>query len=337
MTLLFVDSFDHYVTANLGSKYGSAVGSPAISAGNGRNGTACLSVTGNNQYGQCTGLNSHATYIVGMAVYYSALVSQSDGFLALYDAGTQHVQLLSNAAGNLILKIGDGTTLATTTRSISAQVFHYVELKVTIGDAGSYEIRVNGENWSSGSADTRNGANAVVNAFRVGAIGNTNAATVRIDDLYVCDGAGSTNNDFLGDVRIQAIFPTGNGNTSNLVGSDTNSVDNYLLVDETSPSTADFVESSTVTDKDTYVFGDVTPTTGTVLGVQLVPYAAKTDAGVRSIATIARLSGTEVDSANYTLSTTPQYFVSVHETKPGGGAWSITDVNNAEFGVKVTA
>jgi len=29
-------------------------------------------------------------------------------------------------------------------------------------------------------------------------------------------------------------------------------------------------------------------------------------------------------------------FRHVFETKPGGGVWSISDVNGAEFGVKVT-
>jgi hypothetical protein len=68
----------------------------------------------------------------------------------------------------------------------------------------------------------------------------------------------------------------------------------------------------------------------------LLPYAAKTNAGVRSIASVARLSGTEVDSSDKALSVSYAYLPDIRETKPGGGAWSISDVNSAEFGVKVT-
>jgi hypothetical protein len=146
------------------------------------------------------------------------------------------------------------------------------------------------------------------------------------------------NTDFLGDVRVQALLPTGNGNSSQLVGSDGNSTDNYLLVDEVPPNEdTDYVESATVNDKDTYVFGNLTPTTGTVFGVQIVAEARKTDAGVRSFKSVARLSATEADGPDTTLSTTYAFYMDKRDTKPGGGSWTITNVNDAEFGVKVTA
>jgi hypothetical protein len=168
--------------------------------------------------------------------------------------------------------------------------------------------------------------------------GNGVISLTDFDDLYVCDGTGSAPaNDFLGDCRVEAIFPSGNGNSSVLVGSDGNSTDNYLLVDEAAPNTTDYVESSTVTDKDTYAYGNLAATTGTVFGVQPVPFAAKTDAGTRSIVSVARVSATEVDSAAKTLSTTYTYYPDVREAKPGGGAWAIGDVNGAEFGVKINA
>jgi hypothetical protein len=44
-----------------------------------------------------------------------------------------------------------------------------------------------------------------------------------------------------------------------------------------------------------------------------------------------------VDSAVKTLTTDYIYLPDIRETKPGGGAWTITDVNNAEFGIKINA
>jgi hypothetical protein len=154
------------------------------------------------------------------------------------------------------------------------------------------------------------------------------------------DTSGTINNDFKGDCRVEAIFPNGNGNSSVLVGSDGNSTDNYLLVDENPPnSDTDYVESSTVGDKDTYNYGSITSAFGVVHGVQICPFVKKTDAGVRSIANVARSSGTEADSASQALAATYGYLPTIKEDDPStpGSRWTVAGVNAAEFGVKVTA
>jgi hypothetical protein len=162
---------------------------------------------------------------------------------------------------------------------------------------------------------------------------------VYVDDYYACDIQGSTNNDFLGDVRVQAVFPNGNGNYSQLTNDLGNMTNNYTHVDEADPNDdTDYVESSNAGDKDTYTYQDLPTTTGTVYGVQVMTYAKKTDSGSRTIRNLARLSGTDADNgSDIALPSGYTYLPSIFETKPGGGAWTITDVNNAEFGVKVTA
>jgi len=244
-------------------------------------------------------------------------------------------------AGRIQIVRGDGTVLGTGTTILTSGIWYFIELKATINDStGSAAVKVNGVTEVTVSGvDTRNGGSAAtadrVIFFSNGSVGGT----FRLDDVYICDGTGSApTNDFLGDCRVQALFPNGDGNSSQLVGSDGNSVNNSLLVDETTPNgDTDYVEGANVGDKDTYAYGNLTPTSGTVYGVQPNLYARKTDAGTRSIASVARLSGTEVDSAAAALSTSYLYYRDIRETKPGGGAWSIADVNNAEFGVKVVA
>jgi hypothetical protein len=51
---------------------------------------------------------------------------------------------------------------------------------------------------------------ATVARIQVWGRGSDNA----IDDLYVCDSTGSTNNTFLGDVRVDTVRPIGAGNYS---------------------------------------------------------------------------------------------------------------------------
>jgi hypothetical protein len=338
MTLIFVDSFDHYAFADRNLKWsltGDQGGS--LSSGNGRWGTTCLQFTHGNDYWQKT-VPGAATYVVG-AAHVGFGFSTSHRFFRFYDSGTEHLYLTVDGTGRVAVYRGGGTLLGTGTTALSSGVYYYLEMKATIHDStGSVEVRVNGvTEINLTNQDTRNGATANINQIRIGLGVNQGISTHRIDDFYICDTNGSANNDFLGDVRIQALFPNGNGNSSVLVGSDANSTDNYLLVDETAPNTSDYVESSTPGDKDTYAFGNLTPTSGTVHGLQVLPFAAKTDAGVRSIASVARLSGTEEDSADKALGATYTYHPDIRETKPGGGAWSISDVNSAEFGVKVTA
>jgi hypothetical protein len=251
-----------------------------------------------------------------------------------------------DTSGHIVAKRAgpNGTTLGTSTNAMSVSQWYYIEAKVkTDNTTGTVDVKVNGVTWLTlSSQDTQVTANAYVNLVGFGA-DPVSATGMQQDimDMVVLDTAGSApTNDFLGDVRVEGILPSGNGNTSQLVGQDANSTDNYLNVDEDAPGADDdttYNESSTVGDKDTYNYPSLTPTTGTVFGVQISPHAKKTDAGTRSIVSVARLSGTETDGSTQTLNSSYAYLPDVRETKPGGGVWSISDVNSAEFGVKVSA
>lgn len=336
MALIFVDSFDHYVTADLDEK-GWVVGTAAsIQTTVSRNGGSAMLVAAAGTGTKRLALPStYGTLIVGFAARFPSVGSDAI-FFRFQEAGGTHVDLRHLVNGRLRVTRA-GTTLGDGTAVLINDQWYYIEIKVTISDTvGVAVVRVNGVlDINLSSQDTRNGATGIIDTVEF----EDHVAGVYIDDFYVADtSGGAPQNDFLGDIRVEALYPNANGNTSNLVGSDGNSTDNYLLVDEAAPNgDTDYVESSTVGDKDTYNYGALTPTSGTVFGVQIVPYARKTDAGVRSIKSVARHSATEVDGPEKTLNTTYIYLPDVRETKPGGGAWSISDVNGAEFGVKVSA
>lgn len=342
MTLLFIDSFDHYATADILTKYDDVTNANANTQTieSGGRFTNRLKNTNSSNYQTKIIPVARQTLIAGRAFNIQGTIATNRTLIAFYDgASTLHTDVRFTT-DNKIIVTRNATQLGSAINT-TANTWHYIELKVKIDDTvGTYEVRLNGVSIISGTgADTRNAGNATADRVRFGPSVTNNATIAEwIDDVYICDDQGSTNNDFLGDVRIEALFPTGNGNSSQLVGSDANSTDNYLLVDESAPnSDTDYVESSTVTDKDTYVMGNLTSTAGSVYGIQIMPFAKKTDAGVRSIKSVTRLSATEEDSADKTLSTGYTYYPDIRETKPGGGAWSITDINNAEVGVKVSA
>jgi hypothetical protein len=344
MALRFYDGFDHYTAqADQTTKWTDYLNASDVpGAAVGRFGGGWPN-SQQNQRSVYKTLDSQATWVIGAAVYIqTGLPSAATPLFVTLDALTRqcYLQIQANT-GKLQVVRESGVVLGTGTFVFSANIWYYVEFKVTISDAAGVAVaRINAvTDINLSSEDTKNTANATADAVALngGAIGSL--TRIIYDDVYMLDGTGSSPyNDFLGDVRVQSLFPGGNGNSSVLVGSDGNSIDNYLLVDEASPNgDTDYVESSTVGDKDTYAFGNLTPAAGTVYAVQLLPYARKTDAGVRSIKTVARHSATEEDSADLTLSTSYQYFEDIRTTKPGGGTWSISDVNGAEFGCKISA
>jgi hypothetical protein len=333
--LLYLDSFDHYTTPS--QKYPLAgVATPLINSSGGRFGTNGM-VCSDSGRGAGRTLDSPIdNFIIGVA--YRPGIGNNQPVLAFRDGATPQVELRLNPSNQLYIT-RNGTTLATSTRVLLTLLTYYIEWKVAIDDAaGVAELVIEGtpEITLSG-VDTRN-AGTTVDRFYLQGLGGGDGQSAQFDDLYLADDSGSVNNDYLGDLRVQYRAPNGNGNSSQFDGSDGNSIDNYLLVDESVPDDdTTYVQSPDVGDKDTYTYEDLTPTAGSVPGVQIIPYAKRTDAGAREIVTVARLSGTETDSASTGLLTDYAYYPDVRETKPGGGAWSITDVNNAEFGVKVSA
>lgn len=282
-----------------------------------------------------------ATVVVGFAFkatsFYYICTLRSDG------GSTEQLSLGMTMGNNLELRRGSptaGTILGTSAGSLTIGVWHYIEIKATVADAGgTCEVRVDGVTQINFTGDTRNGGtSASVDVLRFNAI-STAGGVRNIDDLYICDATGSANNDFLGDIKIETLYPNGNGTNSQLTGSDGNQVDNYLLVDEAgTPATADYVTSGTVGQKDTYAFSNLVTSTGPVKGVQINNYANKTDAGSRSIKALAVSGGSTATGAIKPLQTTYNAHLQVQETDPnGGGAWTIAAINNAEFGVEVDA
>lgn len=294
----------------------------------------------------------HATFIVGVAWNGGVGVASAirDPLIVLKSdaAATSHVALVILTTGALAVYRGAssaGTLLGTTAAGVMVDgSYQYVEMKATLDDStGVVVVRVDElEVLHLTGLDTKNGGTKTVfDSFRLRLF--YSGVSDGADDFYVCNGAGSVNNDFLGAIKIETLYPTGNGNSSQWVGSDGNSTDNYLLVDDPASgsliNTGDYVEGSSTGDEDTYVHGNSTqPTGNAVRAVFMHAYAQKNDAGARELAHVARLSGTETSTAsvktmiNGTMKTT----WAVSETKPGGGAWTVNDVNNAEFGIKAT-
>jgi len=363
MSLLFIDSFDHYVTADVAEKWTTISSSgggvvPTINATGGRRGSGSfrLSVqlgSGNTAQASVTKNifgATDATAVVGLAVAISnAATIGGTGIqlVSIRDTGTAQITLRLNS--NLTLSVlrgaHNGTVLGTTTATLSG--YGYLELKALIhASAGTVDLRLNGVSVLSLSAqNTRNTANTSWNAIAVGQIdfaggtwSTSAAATVDFDDLYLLDGAGAAPwNTFLGDVRVDARYPTAEG--ANSAWTPLSGTDNALMVDETAPDdNTTYNSTGTVGAVDTHVVQDAPVAGATIYGVQHCLAMAKSDAGVCQIAPVIRHGSTDYVGAAIAPATTYAYGLQIAQVNPGTSAqWTEANFNAAEFGYKRTA
>lgn len=283
--------------------------------------------------------DSQATWIIGFA-FNQGGVGGVPKIFAIMDGTTVHCYLVLNAAGQILFYGGGAVLLATSSNVLLSDVWYYVEVKVTIADAGSYEVRVNGS--SSGwippaNGDTRTAANASANCFYFGGVSITAANSAIFDDIYFCDGTdgtstqGAANNDFKGDIRVDCFSPNANGTYSNWTGSDGDTTNNYALVSDGSETT---YVTATAPKVDSYNFADLG--TGIVpLMTQLNMRGAKTDAGACVLKPYILSSGVVATGTTFNPGTTSILFHEVIDKDPNGGAaWTRTILNAAEFGIE---
>lgn len=142
--------------------------------------------------------------------------------------------------------------------------------------ATTTSARIDGVEFASGTIDIT----ATPNSF--GCFTSASDATLDyiVDDLAINDASGSSENTWCGEGEVICLRPNGNGDNSDWTGSDGNSTDNYLLVEEFPPDTADYVQSNTSGQIDDYAL-EATPAAmdsdDTINVVQVGVYAAVSD------------------------------------------------------------
>lgn len=335
MSLIFMDGFDDGMSA-----YKWTVGPSGYIAG--RTGTTAALINtyiNSPQWHQFQSTEKHATFIIGFAFAFNQATTRQT--LTLYgdNGGTAHLSLYRTDDGRWQVYRGAGSVfLAQSNPNVfTVGPWYHFEGKFVLHDTtGRAIIKINGVTVIDFTGDTKN-AGTDPTFDRLLFEQSSNANQLYIDDFFVLNGAGTVNNDFIGDCSIQTLYPNGNGNYSQFVGSDGNSTDNYLLVDETSANTSDYVASATSGEKDSYTFTDLG--TGTVYGLAQRSYAAKSDAGIRLMRNFQRVGGTDYPSAvDQGLSITPTYQAKsdIVEVNPAtSNLWTVSEVNGAEFGVEV--
>lgn len=336
MALLFMEGF---ATNDIATKW---------DAGSGINGginTTTPRVTGGSwiilyNSGLLKSFTASSKVIVGNGVYCNS--GNSNCIVFYGDAGTTvHIAVYRNASGLIEIRRGGvgGTLLATGTTTIPLTTWFYMEASVTISDTvGEVHVRLNGAGTDevSYTGDTKNGGTAnTIDKIQIAT--TAGAANVWYTDVYILNDTGSApNNAFLGDVTVRTLSPSGNGNSSQLLGSDGNSTDNYLLVDEKPFSATDYAGSATTGQKDTYALNDLPASVANVYGVQVNANMLKSDAGLGQSRVVIRSGGTDYGGTTRVLSTGSVTYHELYEQNPNTSAqWTPANVNGLEAGMEV--
>jgi hypothetical protein len=341
MALLFVDGFDNCNTIGYGT-----TNPKGWTSGNNLNKTLATGRFGNGlcittQSGDVIqrSLSNKQILYIGFA-YYTTLAANN--VFAFMDTTTYQLRVKMDVMGKLYFTNGASTVTYTDTLSSSIKirsgVWEFIEIMATISSSigsDSCIIRINGTqvaNLTSGQ-NTQASANAYTNKLEF----TFNGGATYMDDFYMLDNTGAANNTFIGDCRVATLYPNGNGTYSQFVGSDSNSTDNYALVDETQYNSTDYVDGA-INNIDTYAFGDLPTNTTSIYGVQRSIYSMKTDAGTRKITPITRIGGTDyLGASEIDLTAGWYYALQMLELDPStSAAWGVTNVNAAEYGSKVT-
>lgn len=284
-------------------------------------------------------LGSVSTVQVGLAMRFGGAPIAGDSLIELRENTNIHLAMRLNSTSGLVEVIrGDNVVLGTATLAVDfTQWNHFTFLAVIAdGTAGSFQLLLNGSPFIAATGvDTRNGGTGVLNNAQAYQSSYAYSAAY-FDDVYV-----SSSSVPLGDCVVECLRPNGNGASSQWVGSDGNSIDNYLLVDDAGVVT-DYVGAVTSGDglRDVYAMADLSSSAKTPLAIQNEVYAAKSDPGTAvDLLEVTRSGATDrlaVMATAAQLTTTYQWFKgAIQSTDPTGVALSAALVNGVQVGVEV--
>jgi hypothetical protein len=256
-------------------------------------------------------------------------------------SAAEHIAVGLDGAGKATLYRGATIIATAATATFVVGTWYRVELMVVVdATVGSAELRVDGVTILTFSGNTKGTATAGIQA--VDFLANT-SNSFALDDVMIWNSQGLAPTDFVGDFRIDAYTPTGNGSTVNasFVGAGVTVA--YQAVDDPAFNNADtdYILDDVINDINLFAMADLATTPTSVIGIGIVVAARADNVGTRKIqlgnksGAVTGWSGTDITlpaQAAYVVRS--QFFPLDLAT---GAAWTGAGVNAIEVGFKVMA
>jgi hypothetical protein len=343
MALLWCDGFDSYGTSgnsvSMSSKY--AIDNPSdadVAAGRDAGLYAFRCETTARVF--TPHLTTNATLIAGVAFKLQNTSVASRTLLSFripsYDGSTiglRSIDVVTTGNTDLYVNFNNSDMGSTTNLGLTANTWYYLEFKVvTDASAGSFSVKLDGtEIIADSSVDTR--FSSTYPFYSTAGFIGTASQYVDYDDFYVCDGTGSTNNDFLGPCIVRDIYPTADasGNwTANGGG------DKYTEVDETSLDITSFISTNTTGNQQIFETANLSIGAATIKGV-MVSTAAKLSANLMMGIKTLTQQGTGTVNVGTTYPVDTDNYVAIthiQELDPDGNTWNESRLNTFRIGVR---
>jgi hypothetical protein len=308
MALIFHDSFPYGDFSDGVTRRWNVVstnsGSITIQSSNGRFGGRWMQMNAANAWGY----NQYIRKTIGgtrptifFQCGYKPVLYNGPGYipiLSFLDSGTCQIALY-DYVGILKAYRGQGTDLlATAEIPISTNVWHQLEVKITIDNTyGEVLVKIDGVTLINilGTVevpvDTQATANSYIDGFQLNCYGPN--ALMGISDIIVMDTTGSYCNDLLGARMVGQEPPIGAGTYSQFTPSD--SISNYEAVDEIPPNDDTDYNTGDVDNIDTFTFAPISNPTAKIDAVICSIYAKTNDGGSASVQGIAKSFGGDSD------------------------------------------
>ncbi len=278
------------------------------------------------------------TIIVGTAWKQTSINPVSHALMYFYDQGIIQCSLHQTFPGTLTFRGGTAVFLAVAQDVLYNSSWMYLEVKVTIDNsAGAIIIKVDGkEVMNETGLDTQVSANAQVDSIN---LRNDPSTDDSWDDFVVMDENGGVNDDFIGEVTVETVFPDADGNRNDFTrfGGGSN---NFEAVDDgiTPDDDSTYNHSAVVGDDELYGHTALTIPLDNIHALVVRNHVRKEDAGARIVRALCRSNVTEVEGADFGPGFDWRFFDEVYENDPDtAAAWLEAAVNAAEFGFTINA
>ncbi len=360
MALQFIDGFDHYTLsgddgfeggdAAIGQKWDSSffAGEMYPTQLVGRFTPGALRVRKSGSWVQKLVPTPKNEMIVGFAFLPAATSAFTTEISFNYSDGADCTMRLELATGNVRVLSSNGNTDETVTTILTAGIWQYMEFRVKSGSsAGEVEVYHNEVQIISATSQDVGGEGLNITSLRV--TGNSVAQIDHIDDLYLLDTTGATNNTFLGDSRITVLHTDGDGATNDftMTSDDVLDLSNFQAVQDDDGNWSDrdhsYVESGLIGARETYGNESMVQAgvvaINTIHGVQVVNNCKKTATGVLKYNDEMTIAGVQYTNGVDVIASTGDYHMStyIRDTDPSDSAtWTETKVNAVGSGFTIT-
>jgi hypothetical protein len=213
---------------------------------------------------------------------------------------------------------------------IILNAFWFMEVEI---DKIAAKVRVWANDTLQLEADLPGGAVTNNHVIQWGLSGaNANAATVEIDDFYICDSSGGVQNTRPGPMQIITRAPsadvTAEWTPQGSAGT------HASIAAQLSPNAANapYLQANVAGKTDRFSSNTVLPNDNVIFAVQVVGYARKGDLDNRSLGMLVKTTAGETET-QVPLATSYAYKTALYEQAPGAVPWNQNRVESSNFGM----